>query len=36
MSKIDAVDLLQRANINPDDRAETLSIDDWLRLTAVL
>jgi len=25
-------ELLQAANVNPDDRAEDLSIDDWLRV----
>ena len=25
-------ELLQAANVNPDDRAEDLSIDDWLRI----
>jgi 16S rRNA (adenine1518-N6/adenine1519-N6)-dimethyltransferase len=29
-------ELLKKANINPDDRAETLSLDDWVRLTKVL
>lgn len=32
-SKSEAENLLQAAGINPDDRAEALSIDDWLRLT---
>lgn len=33
ISKTEAEVLLKQAAINPDDRAEQLSIDDWLRLT---
>lgn len=33
ISKPEAEELLKSVNINPDDRAEQLSIDDWLRLT---
>lgn len=33
VSKPEAEELLKKAGINPDDRAEQLSIDDWLRLT---
>ena len=32
ISKPAAEELLRHANINPDDRAEDLSIEDWLRL----
>jgi len=28
--------LLRKANINPDDRAESLSIDDWMMLTKIV
>jgi len=35
ISKDDAARLLQRAVIDPDTRAEDLSIDDWLRLAGV-
>ena len=34
ISKPEAEELLRRAGINPDDRAEALSIDDWTRLVA--
>lgn len=33
LSKADAEDLLKKAAISPDDRAEDLSISDWKRLT---
>lgn len=33
VTKPEAEELLKKASINPDDRAEQLSIDDWLRLT---
>jgi 16S rRNA (adenine1518-N6/adenine1519-N6)-dimethyltransferase len=36
LSKPQVEELLKKANINPDDRAETLSLDDWVRLTKVL
>jgi 16S rRNA (adenine1518-N6/adenine1519-N6)-dimethyltransferase len=32
IDKLAAEELLRHANINPDDRAEDLSIEDWLRL----
>jgi 16S rRNA (adenine1518-N6/adenine1519-N6)-dimethyltransferase len=32
IDKLAAEELLRHANVNPDDRAEDLSIDDWLRL----
>ncbi len=32
IDKVVAVELLQRAGIDPDLRAEDLSLDDWLRL----
>lgn len=35
ISKEEAAELLQAASINPDARAESLAIDDWLRLAAV-
>jgi 16S rRNA (adenine1518-N6/adenine1519-N6)-dimethyltransferase len=35
ISKLDAELLLERAKINPDLRAEQLSIDDWVRLVKV-
>ena len=36
MQKADAEQALKAANINPDDRAEMLSLDDWTRLVKVL
>lgn len=33
LSKLEAEELLRRAGINPEQRAEDLGIDDWLRLT---
>ncbi len=33
ISKAEVEELLQKAGINPDNRAEVLSIDDWSRLT---
>lgn len=36
LSKPEAEALLKSARINPDDRAEQLSVDDWLRLTQTL
>lgn len=33
ITKDDAVALLQKANIDPSARAESLSLDDWVRLT---
>lgn len=36
MTKDEAVQLLRLAGINPDDRAESLSIDDWLRLSVTV
>ncbi|MFZ1301333.1 MAG: 16S rRNA (adenine(1518)-N(6)/adenine(1519)-N(6))-dimethyltransferase RsmA [Candidatus Microsaccharimonas sp.] len=33
ISKPEAEQLLKSVNINPDDRAEQLSLDDWIRLT---
>lgn len=36
VSKPEAEELLKKAGINPDDRAEQLSIDDWLRLTDLI
>ncbi len=35
ISKLEAETLLNKADINPNDRAEELSIDDWMRLVAV-
>lgn len=35
ISKTNAEDLLKLADIDPNDRAESLSIDDWLRLVHV-
>lgn len=35
ISKPEAEALLARAEINPDDRAEALSVEDWIRLTAI-
>lgn len=34
VSKEQVEELLHQATISPDDRAESLSIDDWMRLTA--
>lgn len=36
IEKAIAVELLTGADINPDARAESLSIDDWIRLTKVV
>jgi 16S rRNA (adenine1518-N6/adenine1519-N6)-dimethyltransferase len=36
ITKPEAEELLAKAAINPDDRAEQLSLDDWLRLTAIV
>lgn len=36
LSKIDIENILHQVNINPDDRAENLSIDDWINLTIIL
>jgi len=36
ISKPEAEALLMNVGINPDDRAEQLSIDDWLRLAATI
>lgn len=36
LSKTDIELLLEKASINPDDRAEDLSIADWKRLTEIL
>ncbi|HWT40806.1 MAG TPA: 16S rRNA (adenine(1518)-N(6)/adenine(1519)-N(6))-dimethyltransferase RsmA [Dongiaceae bacterium] len=36
IGKTDAEGLLKEARINPEDRAEQLSIDDWLRLTTTI
>lgn len=36
ISRDAAGELLQKASISPDDRAEDLSLDDWNRLVAVL
>lgn len=36
LSKIEVENILNKVNINPDARAETLSLDDWVRLTRVL
>lgn len=35
ISKPDAEELLRDAGLNPDDRAERLTVDDWLRLSGV-
>jgi 16S rRNA (adenine1518-N6/adenine1519-N6)-dimethyltransferase len=34
--KSDVEDLLMQADINPDMRAEALSLDDWIRLTRIV
>lgn len=36
LSKKQVEDLLEKAEINPDDRAEDLAIIDWLRLTKIV
>jgi len=36
ISKLDAENYLNQASINPDMRAEDLSLDDWARLTRVV
>lgn len=36
VSKAEAEQLLMAASLNPDDRAEQLSVDDWLRLTKII
>jgi len=36
LSKSDIENLLKQVNINPDDRAEDLTIADWLNLAAIL
>jgi 16S rRNA (adenine1518-N6/adenine1519-N6)-dimethyltransferase len=36
ISKPEVEELLKRAAINPEDRAESLSIDDWLRLMKIV
>lgn len=36
LAKPEAEQLLRTAGINPDDRAEQLSIDDWVRLTKIM
>jgi 16S rRNA (adenine1518-N6/adenine1519-N6)-dimethyltransferase len=36
ISPTDAVDLLTRANIDPQRRAETLSIEEWERLSSLV
>lgn len=36
LPKADIENLLRQIDINPDDRAENLSIDDWLKLTRAL
>lgn len=36
ISKPEAEELLKSTGISPDDRAEQLSLDDWLRLTAAV
>jgi 16S rRNA (adenine1518-N6/adenine1519-N6)-dimethyltransferase len=36
ISKLEAEELLKSNGISPDDRAEQLSLDDWLRLTAAV
>lgn len=35
VEKVDVEDMLRRADISPDERAEDLSIDQWIRLTKV-
>jgi len=36
LSKPEVEEILGRAGISPDDRAETLSLDDWVRLTRIV
>ena len=36
LSKPDTENLLQKAGINPNDRAEMLTLDDWSRLTKIV
>jgi len=36
LSKLDTEMILQKAGINPDFRAETLTLDDWTRLTKIV
>lgn len=36
LSKSDIENILHKVNINPDDRAEDLTIDDWLNLAKIL
>lgn len=36
ITKPEAEKLLHAANINPDDRAEQLSVEDWIRLVAII
>lgn len=36
LSKVQVEQLLDQVNINPDDRAESLSIEDWKRLMEVM
>lgn len=35
LTKIDAESVLKQAGINPDDRAEHLSLNDWIRLAEI-
>lgn len=36
LPKSEVEDILARASINPDNRAETLSLDDWVRLAMIV
>lgn len=36
LSKSEIEQILKKANINPDSRAESLAIDDWFRLASVV
>jgi 16S rRNA (adenine1518-N6/adenine1519-N6)-dimethyltransferase len=36
LSKVEIESILKKANINPDVRAETLDIDEWVQLTRIL
>lgn len=36
ISKSEAEDILNKAKINPDMRAEALNLDDWLKLTKII
>lgn len=36
ISKPETEIILQKANINPDSRAEALTLDDWVRLTKII